>query len=122
MGWAEELTPDSLSKAKKQQAEIVQSMEEMIKDYDLMVMPTMPLTAFDVGRNSPKEEEAMNLGHWWTPFTAPFNLTGWAAASIPCGLDRSQLPIGCQIIGQNGQDKAVLRLSKYIEKHLTFLS
>lgn len=76
--------------------------------YDLLVTPTLPITAFEAGTEVPK-----GSGHrrWtgWTPFTYPFNMTQQPAATVPCGLDRDGLPIGVQIVGARHADALVLR-------------
>ncbi|WP_030565539.1 amidase [Streptomyces aureocirculatus] len=76
--------------------------------YDLLVTPTMPLTAFEAGTDVPRRTEHADwLG--WTPFTYPFNLTQQPAATLPCGLDDEGLPIGLQLIGARHHDALVLR-------------
>jgi aspartyl-tRNA(Asn)/glutamyl-tRNA(Gln) amidotransferase subunit A len=76
--------------------------------YDLLVTPTLPLTAFEAGVEVPARS-----GHrrWtgWTPFTYPFNLTQQPAASVPVGLDGSGLPVGLQIVAARHEDAVVLR-------------
>ncbi len=76
--------------------------------YDLLVTPTLPITAFEAGAEVPK-----GSGHrrWtgWTPFTYPFNLTQQPAATVPCGVDGDGLPIGVQIVGARHADTVVLR-------------
>ncbi|NEA01606.1 amidase, partial [Streptomyces sp. SID10116] len=76
--------------------------------YDLLVTPTLPITAFEAGVEVPK-----GSGHrrWtgWTPFTYPFNLTQQPAATVPCGVDDDGLPIGVQIVAARHADPVVLR-------------
>ncbi|WP_405780550.1 amidase [Streptomyces sp. NBC_00859] len=76
--------------------------------YDLLVTPTLPLTAFEAGLEAPRDS-----GHrrWtgWTPFTYPFNLTQQPAASVPCGTDGAGLPVGVQLVGARHADAVVLR-------------
>ncbi|MFD3929194.1 amidase [Streptomyces sp. NPDC058614] len=78
------------------------------ESYDILVTPTLPLTAFEAGAEVPK-----NSGHrrWtgWTPFTYPFNLTQQPAATVPVGLDPDGLPIGLQIVAARHRDDLVLR-------------
>lgn len=76
--------------------------------YDLLVTPTLPITAFEAGAEVPAHS-----GHrrWtgWTPFTYPFNMTQQPAATVPCGLDEDGLPIGVQLTGPRHADAVVLR-------------
>ncbi|MFE5819242.1 amidase [Streptomyces sp. NPDC056479] len=76
--------------------------------YDLLLTPTLPITAFEAGAEVPK-----GSGHrrWtgWTPFTYPFNLTQQPAATVPVGTDGDGLPIGLQIVAARHRDDLVLR-------------
>ncbi len=76
--------------------------------YDLLVSPTLPIPAFEAGRNEP---EGVPAERWeqWTPFCYPFNLTQQPAITVPCGFTKSGLPIGLQIIGPKYRDDLVLR-------------
>jgi aspartyl-tRNA(Asn)/glutamyl-tRNA(Gln) amidotransferase subunit A len=83
-------------------------MRMFMERYDLLVTPTLPITAFGVGMLAPDYD---GTGKWvnWTPFTYPFNLTQQPAASVPCGMTQSGLPAGLQIIGRMFDDATVLR-------------
>ncbi|MGW1540439.1 amidase [Streptomyces sp. NPDC002309] len=76
--------------------------------YDLLVTPTLPITAFEAGAEVPK-----GSGHrrWtgWTPFTYPFNMTQQPAATVPVGTDGDGLPIGMQLVAARHRDDLVLR-------------
>ncbi|MFF6913136.1 amidase [Streptomyces sp. NPDC012466] len=76
--------------------------------YDLLVTPTLPLTAFEAGAEVPK---GSGLRRWtgWTPFTYPFNMTQQPAASVPVGADEDGLPIGLQLVAARHRDDLVLR-------------
>ncbi|TFD58188.1 amidase [Cryobacterium sp. Hh38] len=78
------------------------------EEYDLLVTPTLPMGAFEIGHEVP---EGSDLTRWaeWTPFTYPFNLTQQPAATVPCGLTSASLPIGLQIVGPRHADALVLR-------------
>ncbi|GAA3870564.1 amidase [Streptomyces sedi] len=82
--------------------------------YDLLVTPTLPITAFAKGVEVP---EGSGQRRWteWTPFTYPFNLTQQPAASLPCGRDAAGLPIGLQLVGPRHGDAAVLRAAHALE-------
>ncbi|MCI3276524.1 amidase [Streptomyces cylindrosporus] len=78
------------------------------ESYDLLVTPTLPITAFEAGAEVPK---GSGLRRWtgWTPFTYPFNLTQQPAASVPVGADGDGLPIGLQLVAARHRDDLVLR-------------
>ncbi|MFF1710681.1 amidase [Streptomyces sp. NPDC058268] len=88
--------------------ELGRRMGRFHQTYDLLITPTLPITAFEAGAEVPK-----GSGHrrWtgWTPFTYPFNLTQQPAATVPCGVDREGLPVGVQIVGARHADAMVLR-------------
>ncbi|EPH44580.1 amidase [Streptomyces aurantiacus] len=78
--------------------------------YDLLVTPTLPVTAFEAGVEVPGKS---GLRRWtgWTPFTYPFNLTQQPAATVPCGVDGEGLPVGVQLVGARHADALVLRVA-----------
>jgi aspartyl-tRNA(Asn)/glutamyl-tRNA(Gln) amidotransferase subunit A len=89
-------------------------MNQFHQDWDLLLMPTLPIPAFAAGQDVPQRPDG---SYWadWTPFTYPFNLTQQPAASVPCGLTSGGLPIGLQIIGPMFQDGLVLRAARAFE-------
>ena len=84
-------------------------MGEFHERYDLLVTPTLPITAFEAGVEVPP---GWPRERWtsWTPFTYPFNMTQQPAASVPCGLVNG-LPVGLQIVGPRHADGRVLALA-----------
>ncbi|MCH0563752.1 amidase [Streptomyces sp. MUM 2J] len=76
--------------------------------YDLLLTPTLPITAFETGAEVPR---ASGHRRWtgWTPFTYPFNLTQQPAATVPVGTDPGGLPVGMQIVAARHRDDLVLR-------------
>ena len=94
---------------------LITTMNAMFERFDLMVMPTMPATAFPVGQDYPGPQIPGTWKADWTPFTHPFNLTSLPACSIPCGLSGEGLPIGLQIVGQVGYDLQVLQAARAFE-------
>ncbi len=94
---------------------------EFFSKYDLLILPTNPTTAYPHGTREPIPE---NNDNWNTTvcFTAPFNITGNPAISIPCGFSKSGLPVGLQIIGNYGCDNTVLNLARAFEKETGFVN
>ena len=91
-----------------------QRMNEFHQQYDLLLTPGLPISAFDAGLECPS---GSGLERWfhWTPFTFPFNLTQQPAASVPCGLTNDGLPAALQIVGPSHGDALVLRAAKAYE-------
>jgi len=87
-----------------------------LQRFDLLLTPTLPVTAFTAGLDEPDGWQRATLAPLdWTPFTFPFNLTGQPAATVPCGFDRNGLPVGLQIVGRWRDDSAVLRAAAAFE-------
>lgn len=108
-----------LRKAFWERKNFMRIVSEYFSEYDLLVLPTNPTTAYPHGTREPVPEQNDN---WNTTvcFTAPFNITGNPAVSIPCGFSKEGLPIGIQIIGMYGQDHLVLNLARAFEKETSF--
>lgn len=95
------------------------SMNRFHQDFDLLLTPQMPLTAFEAGRDFPAGRDMSNWFQW-NPFTYPFNLTQQPAATLPCGLAVSGLPVGLQVVGARFADRDVLAFCKQFESALPF--
>jgi Asp-tRNA(Asn)/Glu-tRNA(Gln) amidotransferase A subunit family amidase len=94
---------------------------EFFDDYDLLLIPTMQLTAFPVGLLSPESIDGQPIDQFfddWCTFCIPANLTGQPAASVPIGADEDGLPIGLQIIGRRWEDLTVLAAAAAVERLL----
>ncbi|HEX2282917.1 MAG TPA: amidase [Thermomicrobiales bacterium] len=103
--------------AHTRRASYYQSMRRFMEEFDLLLTPTLPITAFEVGKDHPGEicgKPTTYLG--WTAFAYPFNITGLPAASVPCGFDRNGLPIGLQIVGRWRDDQSVLNAAAAFEQ------
>jgi aspartyl-tRNA(Asn)/glutamyl-tRNA(Gln) amidotransferase subunit A len=89
--------------------------------YDLLLTPTLPITAFEKDRNTPP---GWHSPDWisWTPYSYPFNMTQQPAASVPCGFTSEGLPVGLQIVGPRHADALVLRAARAYEKATAWTS
>jgi aspartyl-tRNA(Asn)/glutamyl-tRNA(Gln) amidotransferase subunit A len=104
------LSSTDYSLARRKQTEGRRWMEEFFKDYDLLMLPTTPITAPLI-----KGTDAIAQARQLTRFTAPFNLTGLPALSIPCGFDSKGLPIGLQLVSGPWNEVSVLRAGQAFE-------
>jgi len=98
--------------AQKAREAMGQTMKAFHRRYDLLLLPSLPIVAFEAGR-----EFLPGQGRWtdWTPFSYPFNLTQQPAISVPAGLSQAGLPVGLQIVGPQHDDALVLRAAAAYE-------
>jgi aspartyl-tRNA(Asn)/glutamyl-tRNA(Gln) amidotransferase subunit A len=91
-----------------------QQMQAFHQEYDLLLTPAVPITAFAAGVDTP---DAARFPQWydWTPLTWPFNLTRQPAASVPCGFVEG-LPIGLQIVGPMFAEQNIFRVGRCVEQ------
>jgi aspartyl-tRNA(Asn)/glutamyl-tRNA(Gln) amidotransferase subunit A len=107
-------------RAQLQRAQLHNAFVRFHERYDLLLTPTMPLPAFEVGELVPPSGEWGTAWADWSPFSYPFNLTSQPAASVPCGLTAAGLPIGLQVVGPIGADALVLRACRALEQAAPF--
>jgi aspartyl-tRNA(Asn)/glutamyl-tRNA(Gln) amidotransferase subunit A len=89
--------------ARKTQTDLKRRLERFFEKQDILLTPATPLAAPLKGADT--VERARQL----TRFTAPFNLTGQPALSLPCGFTSEGLPLGLQIIGKSWSEAALLK-------------
>jgi Asp-tRNA(Asn)/Glu-tRNA(Gln) amidotransferase A subunit family amidase len=88
-----------------------------MEPYDLVLTPAMPCVAWSherpPGEVGGHEVQAMAGGRW--PLMFPFNVTGWPAATVPCGFTAEGLPAGLQIVARWRQDARCLQAAAAFE-------
>src|SRR6056297_4232081 len=104
---------DFYLKAQKVRTLIKNDFDNLFKEFDLIVSPTTPTTAFKIGeKRDPLEMYAADI------FTVPVNIAGIPAISIPCGFDQKGLPIGLQLIGPHFAEGKIIQAAYTLEKIL----
>lgn len=90
--------------ARRKQIEARRRGEQFFRQYDALLLPSTPIPALLIAdiQNSASQAPAL------TRFTAPFNLTGLPALSVPCGFTGQGLPIGLQIVCGHWQEAKLL--------------
>jgi aspartyl-tRNA(Asn)/glutamyl-tRNA(Gln) amidotransferase subunit A len=98
------------------------SVAESFEQFDLLVMPMVPVEPFAAEDDGPRDMDGTHPVPWarWTPFSYPFNITGQPAASVPCGWSPSGLPVGLQVIGRRFREEHVLQFCAAWEKHFAW--
>ena len=88
---------------------------------DILLAPALPTTAISAERLVVEDTDVEeSVGVAWTRLTMPFNATGQPVIVLPCGLDRDRLPVGIQLAGIPGQERALFEAASLIEGALAF--
>jgi aspartyl-tRNA(Asn)/glutamyl-tRNA(Gln) amidotransferase subunit A len=96
--------------AQKVRTLIIRDFERAFADFDVLLTPTSPTTAFRIG-----EKASDPVGMYLSDvYTIPANLAGIPGLSVPCGLVDG-LPVGLQILGPHWGEAAVLRAGHALE-------
>jgi len=99
-------------KAQRVRTLIKKDFDEAFKRCDIIVTPTAPTTAFNVGE---KTQDPLQM-YLSDIYTISINLAGLPALSLPCGFDGDNMPIGLQIIGKHFDEPTVLRAAHAYEQ------
>nr|WP_145164965.1 Asp-tRNA(Asn)/Glu-tRNA(Gln) amidotransferase subunit GatA [Paenibacillus terrae] len=99
-------------KAQKARTLIKQDFDNVFENYDIIIGPTAPTTAFKLG-SQVDDPLTMYLNDI---LTIPVSLAGVPAISVPCGL-ADGLPVGLQIIGKAFDESTVLRVAHAYEQN-----
>ena len=97
--------------ARRTQTEVKKRCELFFESTDFLIIPSTPIAAPAIAGNDAVEQAAR-----LTRFTAPFNLAGLPAISIPCGFTKAGLPIGLQIVSKAWGDAKVLNAAYAYEQ------
>ncbi|MCP4521706.1 MAG: Asp-tRNA(Asn)/Glu-tRNA(Gln) amidotransferase subunit GatA [Cytophagales bacterium] len=98
------------TKAQKVRRLIKEEVDKILSQYDFIILPTAPTTAFTLG-----EHEGDTLSMYLADlFTVPLSLAGVPAVSIPNGEDKKGMPIGLQIASKSFNEGEILGFSQYL--------
>ena len=98
------------NKSQKVRTLIKNDFDKVFDNYDVVVGPTAPTTAFNLGEeiDDPLTMYANDL------LTTPVNLAGLPGISVPCGQSNGR-PIGLQLIGKPFDEKTLYRVAYQFE-------
>ena len=104
------------NKAQKVRRVLSSELDSVLTENDAILTPTSPITAFKLGEvKDPLTYYLMDI------FTAPANLAGLPAISVPYGFS-NDLPVGLQIMSRRFHDAKVLRIARSFEKNSPYNS
>ena len=89
--------------------EMLAAVAAIFDEVDILLTPTTATTAFVAEGPPPLEiagERVSGMGS--VPYTAPFNMSGQPAVSIPAGLSSEGLPVGLQVVAPRHEEELVL--------------
>ncbi len=103
-------------KALKVRTVVKNAFKELFKKYDVLLTPTSPTVAFDIGTrsNNPLEMYLADI------CTVSINIGGVPAISVPCGLDSQGMPIGFQLIGNHFDEETLYKAAYTYEQNTNF--
>ena len=99
-------------KAQQMRALVTQDFVEAFKKVDILISPTCPNTAFDLGAksNDPLSMYLTDIA------TISANLAGIPGMSIPAGFDKDGMPIGLQILAPQLQEAKMFNAAHKFER------
>jgi len=101
--------------AQKVRTIIIREHAELFERFDLLVSPTSPTVAFEVG-----ERAANPLAMYLSDLlTIPSCIAGLPGLSIPCGLSDG-LPVGLQLVGPQLGENTLFRVAHALERAIAF--
>jgi len=108
-------TGPEVSAARHIRTRLHREMEMLLLDIDALLVPTTPIAA------PPRlGQDAVEAAARLTSFTAPFNLTGVPAISIPCGFTKQGLPVGLQLASAPWTEAKLLRIARAYERETSW--
>jgi aspartyl-tRNA(Asn)/glutamyl-tRNA(Gln) amidotransferase subunit A len=96
------------TKAQQVRQKLVDLTNRLFSEYDLLISPTVPSTAFEIGKHQHSATE-MFLADIYTVYA---NLVGIPAISIPLFKHSNGMPFGLQVMSQSFNETALLQFSK----------
>jgi aspartyl-tRNA(Asn)/glutamyl-tRNA(Gln) amidotransferase subunit A len=91
---------------------LIDQTTEIFKEYDALILPTAPSTAFEAGAMQ-KDPVAMYLADIYTVYA---NLTGTPAISLPLFKHSNGMPFGVQVITKKDNELSLLEIADMLLK------
>jgi amidase len=103
------------AKAQNLGRQLTQAYDQVLDEFDLLLMPTVPMTARPIPQPGAATEEIIERAFEMLPNTCPFDVTGHPAMTIPCGLSDG-LPVGMMLIGKCWDEGTIYRAAYAFEQ------
>jgi len=99
------ISDEDYQNAIKKKQELSHKIYEALKIFDILLTPTNFDLPFDLG--DLKQINKYYMRH----ARSPFNISGNPAISIPCGISKTNLPIGFQIVGRKNSEELIAKIA-----------
>jgi Asp-tRNA(Asn)/Glu-tRNA(Gln) amidotransferase A subunit family amidase len=104
--------------AHAEQTRIFRRFQQTFRDYDFVISPTVPITAFpwtQLYLGEMNGEKLLNYYHWLA-LTYVITLVSNPSISLPCGVDHAGMPFGLQVTGRFRGDGELLGAAQAMEE------
>jgi amidase len=95
--------------------ELTAAYDAALAGADVLIMPTLPIVASTIPAAGASREEKLARSLEMIANTAPLDVSGHPATSVPAGLSDG-LPVGMMIVGRHFADAMCLRVAQAFEK------
>ena len=103
--------------AHAEQTRVLRKFNRLMADFDLIVLPTSPVSPFQWTQSYPHEidGQVMDIYYRWLALCYRGSLAGGPSITLPCGRDPMGMPFGIQLLGSTRGDDRLLAAAKALE-------
>ncbi|MER7754207.1 amidase [Kitasatospora sp. NPDC097643] len=112
------MTGGDYLRAQRSRTLMRQEWARLLEEVDVIAAPTVPMTAVKAGEETTTWPDGTveSVSDAYVRLSAPANITGVPALSVPVGHDRAGLPIGMQLLGRPLGERTLLRTGHAYEQ------
>ena len=124
------ISAEAYSEAQKQRAEWSSRTAECFRDFDVLVCPSLPGEAFRYNPQDAYSGPDLAAGHSdgvplayltaMNRLVLPFNLNGYPALSLPCGMSPGGMPLSVQFVGRPLSEPLLIQCGTAFENETTW--
>ena len=103
------------AKAQNLRPRLTAAYDKVLSDYDLLLMPTLPMTAPELPPADADAAEIVARALEMVPNTPAFDLTGHPSITLPCG-EVDRLPVGMMLCGRHFKESTIYRAAHAFEQ------
>ncbi len=112
------VSAEELNAARSLQVKVHWQIAEFMRNYDVILSPTVPLMPAKIGEMGPAQavEVVDKKASMYSMFTLLYNFTGQPAMSVPLHWSADGLPVGVQFAGRYAEEDLLIRLAAQLEE------